>query len=248
MLALASPVNAQKQLRSKVNKATAKSVTPPCDLTIKDAPKLRGFYLGQSYQEIAQMIPKFEQFYLLAGQKNLRFKGTDVDEKGVSSTEIWSSYFPNLNDPNLADLIKKVDEESGIDNESQISWGFYNGKLYHLFVEYTKFEPNTIRDLIAQVAEKTGLPGASFKIKDKYKADLRCQGFTVSLDMGIYTRFEGYVKQSPEIFVEDTETALRLDKLYQDIERKKKEDALLKRKEELRQRQDEQKKKKIFKP
>jgi hypothetical protein len=222
------PVFAQKTVKHRVNKSNVKVKKVPlsCNLTLNDAPKLRGLYLGQSYKEISKIIPKFEQTYLAVTNETNAYKDSDIDVRIISSYQVPSLVYPNF--------------VTGFDDIS-INLHFYNGKLVSLYITYDEFEPETIQNLIIQVAEKTGLPKDSFKIKDKYKAELICNGFTVNLNMGAYTRFNGYEKSPPEILVEDIEANLQLEKLYNEFERKKKE-------EDVRQKQEELKKRKVFKP
>lgn len=220
LLGIINPVLAQKRNKPMVKKTVVNKTVPPCNLTLKDAPKLRGFYLGQSYEEISEAIPKFEKAYREAD--NSYDDTPNVDYRVIH----WS----NISYP---DTIKGYEDVL-------LTWQFYNSKLVRLYVTYLSFEPPTIQDFIKQASEKTFLPMQSFKISDKHKAVLVCNGFSANLYIGNESRV-GWTEGPPEIMVEDTNAYLEMDRLSSEYKRKKKE-------EDLRKKREDQEKKKIFKP
>ena len=203
----------------------AKQTAPVCDLTVNEAPNLRGMFLGQSFQDIARLIPGFEQIYL-ATEGETYFKQMDLDVRLIALSDVPSSIYPH----SIAGY-----------EDVFINWHFLDGKLIRLFVTYTEFEPKSIHDLIGQVAEKSSLPRSSFVIKNKYNADLNCKGFSVSLNMGMMTRFEGPQASWPQVTVEDREAASQIKKREDEIR-------LAKKLETIRMNKEKEKRRRVFLP
>lgn len=202
---------------------TPPKAVAPCSLTKDKAPVLRGFYLGQSYQEIAKLVPGFEKAYF----------------------ESTSGYYGERNsDFRIAHLtsLDTFDELSKQENflDVTITWQFNDSKLVRLFVTYTEFTPGNLRNFMQQISEKTNIPIDSFKVTDKHKALMICKDFSVELFDGEYTRI-GWQPNGSQIIIEDTTAIAELERSAKEFEKNKKAEL-------LRQKEEEKRRKTVLKP
>lgn len=207
-------------------KKPVKAIVKPvaaCSLTLDKAPVLRGFYLGQTYQEISRTVPGFAKAYDESGSDYFGLPEADFRITHLTSLETY-------------DELSKQENYQDV----TITWQFNEGKLVRLFVTYTEFQPGSLRNFMQQISEKTNIPFESFKVTDKHKALMTCNGFTVELFEGEYTRL-GWFPNGSQIILEDTNAITSLERRSKEYETKKKAE-LIRRKEE------EKKRKTILKP
>lgn len=206
----------------KITKTAIKPIVP-CVLTKDKAPVLRGFYLGQNYQEIVRTVPGFGKAY----------DESTSDYFGLPEADFRIAHLTSL---------ETFDELSKEENfkDVTITWQFFEGKLVRLFVTYTEFQPGSLRNFMQQISEKANLPIESFKVTDKHKAKMTCSGFSVELFEGEYTRI-GWFPNGSQIILEDTTVINSLEKAAKEFERNKKAEL-------LRQKEEEKRRKTILKP
>lgn len=219
------------QVKPKVN-PTAKSIAP-CNLTLNQAPKLRGFYLGQSKKEL-EKIPHFTDEY----RKNNANDPMDKSKFG----------FVMLNSVNLfyqQPGIRKVSDKNYDDIEFYLH--FLDDKIMYISVQYTEYEPTNLNEFIKQVSQTTGLPLDSWKIKDKYNAEMICTDFDVSLWTGNVVGRPEY-QDYPSLAIADKSAENELE-----LREKKYNNLLLEAERErhrieAEKKLEEERKRKIFKP
>jgi hypothetical protein len=195
-------------------KRTKKVNLPPCNLTIENSPKLRGFYLGQKIEDVIKLIPSVENAY----------NETEGSYFGYPQADFRIIHLSSLD----TDLTNSEDYK-----DVNITWQFYNGVIVRLFVTYLEFTPKHLKDFVNQISAKSNLPEASFRFTDKHKAILVCNEFTIELNEGEYTRI-GWNPSFSQIIVEDTKKIAQLDKEAKDFEKKKKDESLRLKSEQKR--------------
>jgi len=215
--------------------AQKKSVTPrkanptvaKCQLT--ESPNVRGFFLGQTVDEITKIIPNFREAY--------EFTKADLgdrERKRANSIETDSVYYKvSLSD---WDAMKGVDIRAAnemnfvaVDDSSpfgiasdkellvptdlrevRIEWFFFKERLYAFVVRYLDFEPKTIRSFSRQAAESLSLPVDNWidsKIYDGIGERIYCKTFMVEVRIPI--------QDSPHVAITNTNVEaeiLRLEK------------------------------------
>lgn len=210
IMAASLPVSAQKKAVRVANFA-------PCTLTLKEAPKLRGFYLGESVNEISKIFPTMKREY---------------------SSDNSYNYYANPNSDYRIVVLSPSDDEVYNSDEYKdvgITWHFYNGILTQLFVTYTEYMPGSLNNFIKQTSEKTNIPATSFRKTDKHKAIAACTDFSLELWEGQDSRI-GWSPNDSTIVLADTKKITQLEKDRIEYEAQKKADARRKKQEELNRR------------
>jgi hypothetical protein len=209
--------------------AQTKKRATKCQMT--SAPILRGFFLGQTVDDINGLIPSFNRAYSNAVDSGLLSdESKEIGNVYMDSSEL---FYPDDNRPNVRSVPRKDFEDT------DFAWHFLDKKLFVLSVKYVEFEPLNLRSFINQVAEKINLPKEGWSIEDKYHAELKCNGFAVYVDMGKST--EDSSVKAPEVMLVDMERRIELDK-------RRKRLAIRKKNEERERIRREREKKSIFKP
>lgn len=199
--------------------AQTKKTTQVC--RINEPPKLRGFFLGETVEEINKVIPNFLEFFLK--QKTLE-KSEGI---GIGSTTFF--YKNGVRQTPNKDF-----------EDVDFYWKFFENKLYFMSVNYINFQPQNLQDFINKLSEKTGLPLKGWVFEDKYSAILKCDGFTI----GVWTgEVEGkdYYKDYPSVRVTDTN-------IDAEVRHREKMIKLQKKKEERERIRREREKQSTFKP
>lgn len=222
-LLLAVSINAQvKKSPKRVNL----SVKNPCSLTISEAPKLRGFYLGQAKDELSN-IPYFLEEY----EKKKKEDYQDRVKFGwlmINSVDLFYRT-PGVRTVPIKDL-----------EDVEFYLHFLDNNIMFISMKYTQYEPDNLNSFIKQVSETTILPVESWKIKDKYNAEMSCNGFDVSLWTGNIVGRDEY-SDYPTLSISNKTAELEIDKREKAYKKKLIED------EKERKRQEE-KKRRTFKP
>ncbi|PYS99095.1 MAG: hypothetical protein DMF63_13580 [Acidobacteria bacterium] len=201
-----------------VSATYSQSKVPVCNLGLTSAPVLRGFYLGQSYKDIAKRIRGFETEYFSTDRGY--YGNPELDFRILHLTSLSS--YDSLND-----------EEDFKD--VTITWQFANSNLARLFVTYTEFRPASLRDFINQFAKTTGVPSASFRVTDKHKAKLTCKDFSFELYQGQYSQI-GWSPDWSSVILEDTKAIARLEAQAAAYKRSIKLEATRRKEEERKRR------------
>jgi DNA-directed RNA polymerase subunit H (RpoH/RPB5) len=205
------------------DKAEPEPPAVECPLTVDRAPRLRGFYLNQRIEEITRVFPSFAEAYEKEKDPLMPVRTLTSDYRIVESDE-------------LTEDLTQMDEYRDV----TFVWQLLNGRTVKLIVEYAEFEPASLKDFVSQIAESTSLPPESFKVTGKHKAVMACQGFTVEVNEGSYTK-AGWVPTHSQISIEDKVAFEAMDAEEKELKRIAAEDAA-KKKEEA------EKRKRTFKP
>lgn len=174
-------------------KAAAK--TAKCELTIDKAPKLRGFYLGQTYKEFEESIPDYRP------PQNMLVD----DLRIIHSTSLYN--------------FDELQSYERFEN-TQFTWQFYDDKLFRIFVTYIDFRPPSLSDFLRQFSETSRVPVASFRRTSPYEAIAMCSGFSAEVATARLFR-AGWNKESV-VVLEDLAVARELDRLEREAERERK--------------------------
>lgn len=192
----------------------------PCNLTLAQAPKLRGFYLTQN-QEQLRYIDGFDSQYeigRLAALDKMKIDGLSTVD---SSTLFYQS--PGTRNVTHADY-KDID----------FDLNFLDGKLAQYRIFYRDYVPADIADFTRQLSQKIGLPRESWVIdEDKGYASIKCKGFTAEANTGDHQVKRGL----PRVKLTDV-------RAFAEIERRRR--AVIEEEEALKIKEAEQRK--ILKP
>ena len=122
---------------------------------LPDAPELRGFHMGMTYDQVKSRVPQI-QF----GR---------VDEFGVSKTSISPFFDPRFDKASFADV-------------RTISLDFLDGKLVTLWIGYeSTFKWQNLDEFVAGIQKSLNLP-AEWAAK-RGGRQLSCEGFSVFVSM-----------------------------------------------------------------
>ena len=227
---------------SKAARNKPKIFVPLCKLT--EDPKFRGFYLGQTVDEIIKMIPNFREAYERARtdqeQREPQTEGVPLSnwvyiDRGIAN-EINYVYMSSDNafgfNSNKKLSIKSLDEDVSF------AWFFLKEKLYAYGVYYREFEPEeeqSAQSFIKQLSEKTSIPRTGWTkvwtanidtpenrrnhvMMNQVEAELRCNGFRIFLNAGY--------RDSPHLIITDTDVEKEIRQLEKEIMlRQKREEA-----------------------
>jgi hypothetical protein len=218
ILSFCYPIHSQTKLKA------------PCE--IDKPPVLRGFYIGQSVDEINALIPNFQAAFDkkrdLENRPEFFSTRTEAGFILVADTDV---FYPR---PGL----REVPNDDYKDVE--FFWHFLDGKLFFISAQYTQFEPPNLKTFVQQVAEKTNLPHLGWVFKDKDHAILRCARFDVEVWTGRYAARPDF-GDYPSVMITDRITKAELEKREKAIKLRKKYVEL----ERLRR---EKERRSIFKP
>jgi hypothetical protein len=214
-LIVVSPTFGQKKKNVSTNK---QKTIPPCQLT--NAPTMRGFYLGQTVDEITKIVPDFREAYELQRKdREMKFSLTDWNTEidATISAELELVYIDSgwaFGQDSERKLLNSSDYE-----DVHVIWWFKNEKLFGFGVYYDELEiDQDAEKFVKQVTAKTTLPQKGWKIISMgLEAELKCDGFKVFLNSGY--------KNSPHLIFTDTKTETEIVRLEKEIKiRKKKEE------------------------
>ena len=200
-----------------------KSNASQCAATISESPRLRGFYLNQTAEEVSSVLPSFREAYEAAQGQLLPQRDLVSDFREVKSEGLE------------ADLTQFEDYR-----DASFVWQFLNGRVVQLQVTYEEYEPENLSTFLEAFTSTSGLPLKFFRITGKHTAVLTCVGFSVEIREGSYTKTQ-WVPSKSQITLTDTEAFAAMDVEEKEVKmRRAKEEALKKAESE--------KKKRTFKP
>lgn len=132
--------------------APAQKTTCPLRLDqLPDAPELRGFHLGMTYDQVKARVPPI-QF-------------GPADEIGIAKTSINPNFDPRFDKSSFADV-------------RTISFDFLDGKLVTLWIGYdTSFKWQTLDDFVAGIGKSLNLPAAWSQKSGGQQ--MTCEGFSI---------------------------------------------------------------------
>lgn len=215
--------------RKSVHKKTVK--TSVCELT--EAPEIRGFFLGQTFEEITKLVPDFREAYEYQrnGNRNFTLNLRDINSEISNELQLIHIFSSNAfgNDSDR-ELLKSVDYE-----DVRVSWSLWEKRLYEYSILYDEFEiEQNAAKFIKQVSAKTILPQKGWIINtNSMEAELKCDGFKVYLNAGY--------RMPPTLAFTDTKAEAEIIRLEKEIK-------LRKKKEELERIRLEKEKRETFKP
>ncbi|MEZ5423300.1 MAG: hypothetical protein R2682_09440 [Pyrinomonadaceae bacterium] len=213
LFAMPSAAQRAKVARGKSRKTTVST----CKLT--EAPKLRGFYLGQTVDEIQKVIPGFREAYEFQRKdRETAFPLSDWRREIATtiSREIDLVYLPSdgaFGIDSDRDLLTTADYE-----DVDVIWWFMKERLFAYGIYYKELEIDQDAEKFAkQVSAKTFLPQKGWRvISSGLEAEMLCDGFKVFLNAG-YRNF-------PHLIFTDTKTETEILRLEKELKlRKKKE-------------------------
>lgn len=198
----------------------------------KKPPVLRGFYMGQTVEEINNVIPNFQTVFNeqreLESRPKLLSTRTEAGFTLVTDTDV---FYPVPG--------KRIIPNQEFE-DAEFYWHFLDNKLFFISVRYTEFKPTNLKNFVQQVAEKTNLPTNGWLFKDKNHAILKCIGFDIEVWTGKVAGRPDYADY-PSVMVTDTNAEAELERREKAIETRKK-------KVELERLRREKEKKTVFKP
>lgn len=200
----------------------------PCQ--VSEAPKLRGFSLGQTPSEIEELLPGFQGAF-----NNAIPSRTNTGVIIVSSTPVFYK----------RSGIRQVPNKDFEDVD--FFWHFFDRRLYFLIAQYREYDPPNIQSFVKQVAEKTKLPSGGWILPDKYHAILKCKGFKIELWTGRLVE-RSYYQDSATVSLTDTVVAAEIiRRMREEAEHEKNAERERQRREEERLRR-ERERRRIFRP
>lgn len=216
-------ISALPQKKAPTPKPATRPRTTACSLQINEAPRLRGFFLDQSAEEITAVIPSFKKAYEIAKNELLPNRELISDFREVRSDQL---------DQDI----------TGNEEYSDVSfvWQLWGGHVVQLQVTYEEYEPMNMNDFLEQVSSTTGLPLKAFHIVDKHTAAAKCDGFAIVVKEGSMTK-SGWVPQESEVILYDTVAMAAIDAEEKQVKKDRAE-------EEAKRKADAEKKKRTFKP
>lgn len=213
------------QKKKTVVREKAKQVSQ-CQLT--EAPTLRGFFLGQSVDQINKMIPGFKVAYDAAkADENSSIVQTDYSgswENRLSFKDVNGAYLSGYFDDDLRLVITDSSDtpktplvfSEDTDGLHKLVWWFFEDKIYGFSIYYSDYAPDSARSFAKQLSEKTNLPQTGWIATDKADigAALKCNGFKVN----VHTAY----RDSAHITVTDTNVEAKVLLLEKEIKLQKK--------------------------
>jgi hypothetical protein len=216
-------VSAFSQKKVPATKPATRPRTAACTLQINEAPRLRGFFLGQSEEEIKAAIPSFHTAYETA--KDLMFPVRDVN-----------SDFREVRSDLLTQDLTQNEEYSDV----SFVWQLWGGRVVQLQVTYEEYEPMNMNDFLEQVSSTTGLPIKAFHVVNPHTQAAKCDGFSIIVKEGSMTK-TGWVPQESQVILLDTTAIAALDAEEKQVKKERAE-------EDAKKKADAEKKKRTFKP
>jgi hypothetical protein len=226
--------------KKKINISAKTKQVSQCQLT--EAPTLRGFFLGQTVDEINKFIPGFKSAYNKEKESgNSTIIQTDYSaswENRLSFKEINGAYLSGYFNEDLRLIIDDLSDvpktplmfSEDANGLNKLVWWFFEDKLYGFSIYYTDYNPDSTQSFAKQLSEKTSLPRTGWIGTDKkgYGAVLKCDGFKVN----VHTAYRDF----PNITFTDTSVeakVLRLEKEIKLQEKKEKQERIRLEKEKM---------------
>ena len=194
-----------------------------CVLTLADSPRLRGFYLNQSERDIASLLPSFHKAY-------------EIEKDELLPSRELISDFREVRSDKLDDDLTAIEEYRDV----SFIWQLLSGRLVSLSVTYEDYEPMNMNDFLEAVTSTTALPLKSFHVVDPHTAVINCDGFSVMLKEGSFTKAKWSPNRS-QLILTDTVASAAMDAEEKEIKKQRAKDEAAKKAEE-------EKRKRTFKP
>lgn len=132
--------------------------------SLNKPPELKGFFLGQTIDEIEKRVPGFKDGY--EKEKEL---STDTDKKAK---------FVLIN----SGILLQAGEDKNVKDYNLI-WHFQNDKLVGLIIKYSNENPSGLESFLDKMAVEYNLPKDDWKVRGKEDADLECGSFKVTVSV-----------------------------------------------------------------
>lgn len=194
----------------KTTPRVQKKTTPQCQ--ISKAPPLRGFFLGQSVEEINQLIPNFKTTFQKeeSETKDYGYFGSEFDvipeANEIGLISLSSDYPFPLESGEPLRLPKTLEDV-------RVVWRFFNNRIFSFSVFYPDYEPPNSKDFVKQLVEKTDFPSSGWNITDEYYAVLKCQGFKIWINSGY--------REQPNIEIIDMATVAEIKRIRKETKQRK---------------------------
>jgi len=176
-------------------------------------PTLRGFYLGETVDDINKVIPNFriafDEKRVLESQPEFLSAKTEAGFVLLDSVHV---FYP---EPGVRRTPRS--EYDDVD----FFWHFLDEKLLFLSVRYLEYEPPNLNSFIQQLSEKTNLPKQGWIFKDRNHAILNCAGFDVDVWTGRYGNRPEY-RDYPSVMLTDIVASAELDRREEAIKLRRK--------------------------
>ncbi len=183
------------------SKVVAKTVEP-CKISIEQAPEIRGFKLGMTLNNVLIKYPQMQE---------------DVDRLANSEIDIGNAQDGLIRiEHNVRDSVQLedaaiYDSDIAFDGVANVFLFFIDKKLFEVILQYSEYEPKSIKDFQLQTAETLNLPIVGWKFSKAEKsgdiqygpdAELNCVGFTVNISpapkRGGFDNFASLTLSNPE--------------------------------------------------
>jgi hypothetical protein len=125
-----------------------------CKIKVENAPKPGGYYLRQELVDVVE--------------KSLAQR-LEVPEISVSGPMVL---IRGVFDPKIA---------TQRDSAYSVSWSFSNDKVATLRLQYLAYTPTDLAKFIEDYSLAANLPKGIFKVTSEYKAEAKCDGFSIYL-------------------------------------------------------------------
>lgn len=219
--------------QSKRKRVRKEAPIPVCRLT--EAPSLRGFFLGQTIEEISKLIPNFIYIYRKAKDEQSEFPLPTLSDYKTEIREFKEIGFVHITDDDLFVWDELTDKRKLVGStktpedfqDARFSLFFQNERLFSFIIYYDDYEPPSARYFANQLAEKTNLPKTGSKtiktpyyqgnrtyIFDEVESALKCIGFRVSVHTALRVR--------AHLTITDTNTEKEILRLEKEIKLRKK--------------------------
>jgi hypothetical protein len=199
-----------------------------CQLT--EAPTLRGFFLGQTVDQINKIIPGFKVTYNREKEnENSSIVQTDYFgswENRLSFKDVNGAYLSGYFDEDLRLIIENFSDtpktplmfSEDADGLHKLVWWVFEDKLYGFSIYYADYVPDSARSFAKQLSEKTNLPQTGWVATDRADigAVLKCNGFKVN----VHTAY----KDSAHVTITDTNVEAKVLRLEKEIKLQKKKE------------------------
>lgn len=162
---------------TQTNPVTNNQTNQSTELSQCKVPILKGFFLGQTVDEVDKRIQGFKDSY--------------EKEKETSNSDDKKANFVLMTS---GTLIQAGDESNNIKDFSLV-WHFLDDKAMTIIVKYSNDNTSDINDFVGKMSNEYNLPKDGWKIENN-NAELSCDGFQINVSTN--------PQSSPSIMITDT--------------------------------------------
>lgn len=139
----------------------------PDKCQLKNAPVLKGFFIGQTVDEIDQRIPGFKDAY----QKEKELSRS-IDKKANFVLMTSGTLIQTNGDGETKDI-----------KDFSLIWHFLDDKIMAVVVKYLKNDSTDLKSFLSKMSNEYNLPSDGWKIDKEEAADLNCTNFRINVSI-----------------------------------------------------------------